>query len=269
MTNAIAFDRTVECIRCHYDLRGLADDARCPECGLPLYWTLRAPENLSQYPATWVTTMSRAVRLLMIAYAGVFFLFVGESVEVLPRSEDLLLTVLALAAALQLIGAWMLSRSSGHWSEPAAPINRWILRLSPIGLVLSAAAAIWVNWDYSELLMTLVAAGAIAGLPTPTALFIRLRTVARMIADPHLAEHSIIVGWGFVGSIALCGIMALLQSQHRQLPLWLGLTLAMAIGVSALLFLLWGAFIFFSCMVDFGRAAKVARAQWNAAAAPV
>ena len=187
----------------------------------------------------------------------------------MPRSEGLILTVLALSAALQLVGAWMLSRSSGHWSEPAAPINRWIVRLSPIGFVISAAAAIWVNWDYSELLMTLVAAGSIAGLATPTALFIRLRTVARMIADPHLAEHSIIVGWGFVGSIALCGVLALLQSHQREPPLWLGLTLAMAIGVSALLFLLWGAFIFFACMVDFGRAAKVARAQWNATAAQV
>src|SRR5439155_18719201 len=102
----------LHCIRCRYNLRGLDENSRCPECGLSTYWSLRAPEKLSQYPADWVSTMAWSVRLLMIAYASVFLLLVGASLDIVPKSEILFLGVVCSATLLQLIGMWMLSRSS-------------------------------------------------------------------------------------------------------------------------------------------------------------
>src|SRR5439155_15309063 len=107
-------------IRCGYNLRGQDEKSRCPECGLATFWSLRAPEKLSHYPPSWIAAMSFAVRLLMIAYAGVFLTLVGGSLGIAPAREQLLIAVFTIAAVLQLVGTWMLSRSSGHWSEPVA-----------------------------------------------------------------------------------------------------------------------------------------------------
>src|SRR6188508_236759 len=38
------------CMRCGYDLRGQDEKGRCPECGLSVFWSCRAPEQISQYP---------------------------------------------------------------------------------------------------------------------------------------------------------------------------------------------------------------------------
>ena len=68
--------RDARCIRCGYDLRGQDVGGRCPECGLKAHWSLRAPVLLSQYPATWVRSVARGVKLLAGAYAVVFFLLI-------------------------------------------------------------------------------------------------------------------------------------------------------------------------------------------------
>src|SRR5205809_5993255 len=91
------------CIRCGYNLHGQDEKSRCPECGLATFWSLRAPEKLSHYPPSWIAEMSFAVRLLMIAYVGIFLTLVGESLEIVPAGEQLLLGVLAIAALLQLV----------------------------------------------------------------------------------------------------------------------------------------------------------------------
>src|SRR2546421_12200009 len=136
-------ERELHCVRCGYNLLGLYEKRRCPECGLELYWSLRAHSKLSQYPATWVATMAWAVRLMLLAYGGVFLLLVGNSLELVPKSEVFFGTVIAAAAVLQLIGMWMLSRSSKHYAEAAAPINRWTLRIAPAATVVALALAIW------------------------------------------------------------------------------------------------------------------------------
>jgi hypothetical protein len=260
----------LHCVRCRYDLRGLDENSRCPECGLGIYWTLRAPEKLSQYPADWVSTMAWSVRLLMIAYASVFLLLIGESLEILPKSEILLLGVFCSATLLQLIGMWMLSLSSKHYTEAAAPINRWTLRIASTAMTIALALAVWATMQQDTTLVWLSDAFALVGAAAPTSIFIRLRTVARMIADPHLAEHSAIVGWGFLASIIFTLCVIILE-QFIRFPVnnMLGVVLTMTAAVALLLFLLWGAFIFFACVVDFGRAARIAQAQWNTDQPPV
>src|SRR2546423_5375375 len=233
-------ERELHCVRYGYNLRGLDEKGRCTECGLELYWSLRAPSKLSQYPATWVATMAWAVRLMLLAYGGVFLLLVGNSLQILPKSETLFLDVIAAAAVLQLIGMWMLSRSSRHFAEAVAPINRWTLRIAPSAIVIALALAIWANKQNDATLFWFSTAFGVVGAAAPTSIFIRLRTVARMIADPHLAEHSAIVGWGFFVSIVFMFLIAFVPMSRFVGPTSpIGLGLILTSGVSVLLFLLW------------------------------
>jgi hypothetical protein len=260
-----------KCLKCGYDLRGTADDARCPECGLPAYWSLRAPRQLSQYPPAWVAMMSRAVRLLMLVYGGAFLMFLLAAEGILFDDEETFLFVFAAAAPLQAVGMWMLSRSSGHWSERRALLNRWALRLAPLGLVLAAGCGVAIELRFSfSSFYPLLLGGLLVGTFAPTAIFVRLRTVARMISNPHLAEHSAIVGWGFLVTLALAG--GWIAYDYFNPGPHTGNLMFVIVGMVAvfgMLFLLWGAFIFCACAVDFGRAAKLARAEWSAGDPPV
>lgn len=59
----IADDRA--CLACSYDLRGLSSDGRCPECGTPVWVTLRP---LGQWDTRWTWRVRLGLALLVISY---------------------------------------------------------------------------------------------------------------------------------------------------------------------------------------------------------
>jgi hypothetical protein len=260
----------VACIGCGYDLRGLDPAGRCPECGLRLHWTFRAPRQLSEYNANWVTRMSRATRVLAITYGGLFIFLVLGLTGVLPQIDPMPSVAFLLASILQLIGMWMLAAHSGHPIEPRSPAVRWMSRTTPIGMVIASVASLMVIYHYHPILEPIFAISMIIGALAPTMIFIRLRTVARLIADVGLAEYSTIVGVGFLCTVvAMAGLILIATAVPHLGESVAGMVVMIAVVVLLLLFLLWGAFILLSCMVDFGRAARIAQAQWKAEQSPV
>ena len=267
---AAARERAVRCLRCGYDLRGTDAGGRCPECGLKAHWSLRAPEQLSQYPADWVAAMAWAVRLLAIAYGAGFAAMILGITDIVPMEAAgpwLLLGV----AVVHAIGAWRLARRSGHWTEPPMGFNRLLLRTTPWFSVAAAAGALWLPWHYDQTLAYFTVGALFAGMIAPVAIFLRLRAVARMIADKGLAEHSAIVCWGFLLTAAALGAFSYWQAhaEHRTVDNAFAFIAMAIICLGMLLFSLWGAGILAACVVDFGRAAKVATAAWKADAPPV
>jgi len=204
--------------------------------------------------------MSWATRLLLLTYAGAATALLAGFGGYLSATEMAVFYIYAAAAACQLVGMWVLATSSGHWSEPRAPLNRLILRLAPIGPLLAGVFAIILNYGHSNLLLQLTILGLVLGIPGPAAVFVRLRTIARMVADAGLAEHSAIVGWGFSCTLVALPLLELyiyLTRQHEMHGMLF--VVALACATALMLFLIWGAFIMLCCVVDFGRAARVAR----------
>jgi hypothetical protein len=242
----------------------LDETGRCPECGLRAYWSLRAPEQLSQYPAKWVASMARATRLLAIAYGGVFLLLLAGFTNLLDGVPWAAAIGLFAAALLQLLAMWMLARQSGHWSEPRGRLNRLALWIVPVAPVIADAIGIYLEGRPVSTtpgwLPTIMLATMCGWVVAPPTAFFRIRTIARMIGDHRLARHSAIAFWGLLVTlltmaVSIAVMMALHFNPVENLPATV--TLVAVLG-AILCFLLWGTVVMFRCVRDFGRAARVA-----------
>jgi hypothetical protein len=62
--------RQKPCLRCGYSLRNNIDARNCPECGLAVRISLNPDDSLEMSNPEWLTAMSRAAGLLVIAHLG-------------------------------------------------------------------------------------------------------------------------------------------------------------------------------------------------------
>jgi hypothetical protein len=131
-------------------------------------------------------------------------------------------------------------------------------------MTIGALCALWIAFDYQDVIAKTALFAMLSGLLTPIAAFVRLRTVARMISDADLMEHASVVGGGFLISL-LAGIALYLFvgfTGGNARNAWTTLAL-FAVIIALLLFLLWGAFLMFCCIIDFSQAARIAVADWR------
>src|SRR4051812_31770025 len=56
-----------ECYRCGYQLRGVADDQPCPECGLLAERSRRPSDELHDTRPGWLARLAWGVRLILLA----------------------------------------------------------------------------------------------------------------------------------------------------------------------------------------------------------
>ena len=260
--------RDARCIRCGYDLRGHDVDGRCPECGLKAHWSLRAPILLSQYPAGWVAAMARGVKLLSLAYLILFVMLILSVGGALDGHQVLLMSTMVVGGVLQAAGAWLLAGSSRHWSEPRGTVNRFLLRVMSLALIVGGAGALWVAFDYQVIVAKASFFAMLTSLLAPIAAFVRIRTVARMISDADLLEHATAVGGGFLASVLACvALYVVIGFRGEATSTWITVAL-FGVVIAMLLFLLWGAFLMFCCIIDFSQAARIATADWRNDEAP-
>lgn len=116
------------CASCGYSLAGVADDSRCPECGLSVAATRRGPLLLHADP-DWRAQLHTGATFLIIAPAiaiGTFLLHllwagVGILIGADSASSDtapwLLSIAMIVAAALAMRGWWLMT-----YDEPDAPV---------------------------------------------------------------------------------------------------------------------------------------------------
>ena len=133
------------CFDCGYDLRGLADDARCPECGTPAQdsrrrWAVvrsdRLPRRL-RAATGWCLLVAAAAGCLVVAYL-VFFLVTWGSTGFL----SVLVAVLTLAAGATAASVFAaqatLCLTRGG---PATPTDAWT-RTSSVALAVATVLAV-------------------------------------------------------------------------------------------------------------------------------
>src|ERR1700683_2690941 len=63
-----------DCYRCGYDLRGIANDRACPECGLLAQRSRRVSDELHNTRPRWLRKLARGVWLMLLALILLFVL---------------------------------------------------------------------------------------------------------------------------------------------------------------------------------------------------
>ena len=279
------------CFRCGYDLRGIADDSPCPECGLLAGRSRMPSDELRHARPRWLRTLSVGTWLTLVAWAGVaaaFWLFGNNPYEQAwalygstageLQTLPLPITLVGAAAAA---GVWLLTGSEGRGGARGEGRGAIGLRVTLRLLVLiplagalylhlmlwRSTASFWILEGQFEAAVPLV---VVAAASLPLLGFLRLRGLARRVLDPSLAEHCAIVGLGMTLGIVLPAALlaadlyagGLILKALRDDGGWSFDLLVMAVAVANLLFYLWAGLLLARFALAFARAGRAAKRAW-------
>lgn len=203
------------CIHCRYNLRTLASEGRCPECGHPVMESLRA-RYLWQSPPSWVENITTAARALTICVGLVLGLIISIAFVGLihpPFAESgtacaaVLLVFLPLVVIAGLVGLTERDPNLRHMPEGfnARRVIRWSLQLIPVVIVAFVLALAVRRLSWLQLPCVCVALSALILLLAvpPLALCRHLATLMRRIPSPRLVRFARVEFWAVAFAEAL------------------------------------------------------------------
>jgi hypothetical protein len=283
------------CLRCGYDLRGVPDDAPCPECGLGAARSRRVSDAFRDARPMWLRSLSIGVCLMLLAPPLAIFWPVAaerlsESIYSGPWARffssnwryNLLLAFIVpfgwhVAAMLLLVGAFLVTRPEGYLLADNADRSRrfWIrlLAFNPlIAMALLQAIMIYERYLLESYQWWIVIPALIAGLPLPILGMAQLRSLALRLHSAHLAEHCTIVGW--CAAISMATLTAVILIFENAAELGLGSHWFSSSIVSLLIMLLattgislsavWFFYVMARFAHFFARESRALRAKWRA-----
>ena len=183
-------DRDTPCRACGYNLCGLADTGRCPECGRPVAESLESAELRHSDPA-WLRGMATGLTILLRATAvslggAVLMLFVPSALGL----DALGIAVNLVAGAVALYGAWLLTAP-----EPDAPdragaapqVARVALIVALVGTLITLIGHVW-----GDAISLLIFGGAaeLAEVVGQVALLLHLRRLAMRVPNYPAAARA-------------------------------------------------------------------------------
>ncbi|QOJ15014.1 MAG: hypothetical protein HRU75_10315 [Planctomycetia bacterium] len=277
----LAFDASgrvaidLACSRCRYNLRTLATDGRCSECGTPVLESLAA--RLAQLNAgTWL--LVRGARLMALVTALSVVALVIAVLESARRPwyhvnpADALAVHLAAVSVLPAIVALLLT-SRPDWAARSAPLFRLLVRVVLLAIVLLAFLAGAIEWVLScyRFPRSIAASRVVVSLGTDFAyplwsLHGAMMGAVRFVWQPLIALILGYTAW-LAGVYGLLGLRrfglilvaaVLLCMLSRLVPFVSGSNSALPRDADlVVLLLLWGGWTVFSLLVAVGLSARI------------
>jgi hypothetical protein len=287
-----------ECYRCGYDLRGIANDQPCPECGLLAQRSRRVTDELHNTRPRWLRRISLGVWLTLLA------LFVTTAWQLLLTGFDrwiderwnwrsgLAYTMpwwgLDFGALLLPVGMFLLTAAERY--PPADQVDhrrRLLIRMLSfvplVAVLVQHAMEAWarhgwrtLGWTTEpmmfrvcETLLPFVLTLTMA--PLPLLFFVQLGSLAKRVRSAHLAEHCVIVGIGMSLSLIYGAVKPFIPDFGPEWNLgtpWtryvsVELVLDLVAGVAIGLFMLWSLYLLLRFAIAFHRASRQLRRSWN------
>jgi hypothetical protein len=209
-----ALDRDVACRRCAYNLRGLREDGRCPECGTPVGLSLRG-FMLCYADPDWVDKIVRGLTLIL--WMILASIVVGVCARLIGVDEPLAKILELCVNVISLYGAWLMTAPdpSGIGEDPNLTARKVVrvgllagLSLNALGILLETPG---INGTLQILLGILSAIAGLGALAGEFAKFIYYQRLAERIPNPALAGRASFLKWAFTiafGLIILAGALA-------------------------------------------------------------
>ena len=272
-----------ECYRCGYDLRGIANDGACPECGLVAERSRRITDELHDTRPRWLRSLSRGINLIMLAivamFAGPIVATIFDSV-LAPWGWWNFYIPLAgydLAAICLFVGVILVTRPEGYAPADRADQRlRKLLRVAAIVPVLAAGLLTAIDWNLNRVWVTerevdtLMVIFLVLFAFVPLLLFLHLRGLARRAHSAHLAEHCVIVGVGaFASTLDVAAVVVIMNNPQwlRLNPHWqqqpIQLVMLLILSVAGCLFVLWSLYLLVRFAIAFWIASATLRRKWT------
>jgi hypothetical protein len=289
----------LHCLRCGYDLRGIAVDRACPECGLGIARSLNAGGELHRGRPAWLKRLGWGARLLLATQLSVLG-FLAFCIHGLALFPAWFIVAVPLAFAIMHFTSLMLLTGPENRFERRQPGNRirialriFSLNSLCLGVFLSmffweamrwlslwlstfGQAVLWTGpvsrgsinpWGYA------VAASALLLASCWLLTFLYLRRLALRVLDPSLAEHCAIVGCGMALAIAgpfgLALGYGMIVLDVLDMSTTVGFVWILSFEVAVFLFVIWSTWLLVLFSIAFGKAARQARRSWREADAAI
>jgi hypothetical protein len=273
-----------ECYRCGYDLRGVANDRACPECGLLAQRSRRVTDELHDTRPRWLRSLSLGVILVLLAMAApvagpLLLVLLFDFLNPQLWSPHIDVAGFDFAALALLLGVILLTRPEGY--PPADEADRRLRILLRLAAMVPVLAVVYAHLEIERASLSLGPgqpdSPGIQGVllsvlcaPLPLLLFLRLRGLAKRARSAHLAEHCMIVGIGASASILYVTAAVFLLSHPERFGLgttWdirsnVAMVIQLVLGVAFGLFVLWSLYLLVRFAVAFWFAARKLRRKW-------
>jgi hypothetical protein len=206
---ALAVDTT--CRRCGYNLRGLREDGRCPECGTAIGLSTRG-DLLRFADPEWVEKLARGVRFMLWGIAvSIAVGILGACLTGLAGgSEGISEAFNLVGSLLGVYGAWLLTAPDpSRIGEDRYVTARRIVRLGLIAGVVShmlkivitdLASASWAAVVMLGIPFVLLSLAYVAG---EFAKFLYIEKLADRIPEPKLASFARFLRWAYSIGLAV------------------------------------------------------------------
>jgi len=199
------------CRRCGYDIRALAQEVSCPECGTPIAHS-RASERLGDADPDWVRSITRGAGVLragsellrwvfygfgVVAVIVTLLVQMGVTQAIVPWSIGIVGAIACLAVTIIAVGAFMIAEPDPRDAQQPETVDaRRTLRFSLIAalalLLLATPGAIApigppFSWLLRQPILTLAGVAAIAAA---LALMRVLAELAHRVPAPALEDRA-------------------------------------------------------------------------------
>lgn len=214
----IICDRT--CRRCGYNLRGLREDGRCPECGTPIGLSTRGDLLRFADPA-WVEKLALGIKYMLWGIVVVIAVsLLGYCIAHAVSGRDEIGDVVSLLAGLLgLYGAWLVTTPdpSGIGEDRYITARRVVRLCLLIGLLHECLIIVIsvVESNSPLVVVFLVVPMVLCGLVSVAGEFAKLlylEKLADRVPDPKLAGFAHFLRWayciGLAGAVIFGGLMA-------------------------------------------------------------